>query len=61
MGLLGKATCRVHLIFAPDQNSQEKNECATTKDNLRAYYPNINTVTYAIIGGRRNLARKDIA
>ena len=37
MGLLGRATYTIRLIFAPDQTSQEGNECATTKEKLRAY------------------------
>ena len=44
MGHLGRATCTVHLIFAPDQTSQEGNECTTKKEKLRAYCPNIYTV-----------------
>ena len=30
---------------------QEGNECTTSKDKLRAYYPNIYTLPEAVLGG----------
>ena len=44
-GVLAEQYCTVYSISAPDQTSQEGNECTTSKEKLRAYCPNIYTVT----------------